>query len=56
MAASAAAHLTVRRGDVQLRLLIVQLQRNLQRSQFLRMQAQFGALLAAAVEHQHLLA
>ena len=40
---------------MQLRLLIVQFQRDLQGAQFLRVQAQLGALLAVAVEHQHLL-
>ncbi len=37
-------------------LLIVDLQRDLQCAQLLRLQTQFGALLAVAVEHQHLLA
>ena len=40
---------------MQLRLLIVQFQRDLQGAQFLRVQVQLGALLAVAVEHQHLL-
>lgn len=55
IAASTAARTAVSGGDVQLRLLIVQFQRDLQGAQFLRVQVQLGALLAVAVEHQHLL-